>query len=376
MQAQCWPFFVNISFHNNTKHLILLIDWNKNMASKAIIGLILSLTFSLSCLAGVVKFNPSHPTQYIVVKGDTLWDISANFLQNPWEWPKVWRQNSQIENPHLIYPGDVITLCFINGNPMICVNNTNDTQPILYPRMRTQDTGEAIAMIPIEDIAPYLNSPKVVNEKELAKAPYIVDFAGEHIVAGAGAEVFVRSILEPTHLAYTTYRQGMTYIDPETDEILGYEATYIADNIILNLGDPATLRITNSKREVRRGDRLMPTSENNAVLNFFPEPPEEFIQGSIISVLNGVLEIGQYDIIVLSKGKVDGLKVGHILSIMQKGKLIHDPFHKNKNELVKLPDQNAGVALVFRVFERVSYALVMHADRNIRVLDKVRTPEK
>ncbi len=343
------------------------------MASKAIIGLILSLTFSLSCLAGTVKFNASHPAQHIVVKGDTLWDISARFLKNPWEWPKVWQHNSQIKNPHLIYPGDVIMLCFIDGNPMLCVNNN---QRMLYPHMRAEETGDAIAMIPIQDIAPYLNSPKVVNDQELADAPYIVDFAGEHIVAGSGAKIFVRSILEPKYLAYTTYRQGMTYIDPETDEILGYEATYIADNIVMSLGDPATLRITQSKREVRRGDRLMPTSEKNVVLNFFPEPPKELIQGSIISVLNGVLEIGQYDIIVLSKGKVDGLKVGHILDIMQKGKLINDPFHKNKHELVKLPDQNAGAALVFRVFDRVSYALVMYADRNIRVLDKVRTPEQ
>ena len=354
------------------------------MASKAIIGLILSLAVSLSCLADVVALNPGHPTQHIVVKGDTLWGISAKFLKNPWEWPNVWRHNGQIKNPHLIYPGDVISLCYIEGSPMLCVDSNagsnmasaTGNQRMLYPHMRPEGTADAIAMIPIEDITPFLNSPKVVNDKDLEEAPYIVDFSGERLVAGAGSEIFVRSILQPDFLAYTTYRPGKTYTDPETDEILGYEANYIADNIILNLGDPATLLITNSKREVRRGDRLMPTSEKNTVLNFFPGPPEELIQGSIISVLNGVTQIGQYDIIVLSKGEVDGLKVGHILSVMQNGKLIPDPFHKNKNELVKLPDQEAGIALIFRTFERVSYALVMHASKNIRVLDKVRTPEK
>ena len=349
------------------------------MASKAIIGLILSLALSLSCLADVVKLNPSHPSQYIVVKGDTLWDISARFLKNPWEWPKVWHHNAQIKNPHLIYPGDIISLCFIDGAPMLCVDSfdtLDNDQRMIFPHMRAEGTDDPIAMIPLEDIRPYLNSPKVVNDNELESAPYIVDFSGEHIVAGAGNEIFVRSILKPEYLAYTTYRPGMTYKDPETNEILGYEALYIADNVILNLGDPATLRITNTKREVRRGDRLMPTSEDNVVMNFFPTPPEELIQGSIISVLNGVQEIGQYDIIVISKGEINGLKVGHILSIMQNGKLISDPFHKNKNELVKLPDQEAGVALVFRTFERVSYALVMHATRNIRVLDRVQTPEK
>jgi len=346
------------------------------MASKAILGLILSLTLSLSSWADVIKLNPTHPTSHIVVKGDTLWDISAQFLQDPWQWPNVWRHNGQIKNPHLIYPGDVITLCFIDGKPMLCVNSPTSDERMLYPHMRTNNTDQAIDIIPSEAIRPYLTSPKVVAEDELANAPYIVDFSGEHIIAAEGNKIYVRSILKPEYLAYTTYRPGDTYIDPESNEVLGYEAEYIADNVILELGDPATLRITNTEKEVRRGDRLMPTSEQEVAFRFFPEPPTEFINGSIISVLNGVQEIGQYDVIVLSKGQQDGLKQGHLLSIIQKGKLVTDPFHKNKNELVKLPDQEAGIVLVFRTFERVSYGLVMHASKNIRVLDMVQTPEK
>ena len=355
-----------------------MIDWNKNMASKAILGLILSLTFSLSSSADVVKFNSSHPDKHIVVKGDTLWGISAKFLRDPWLWPNVWKHNGQIKNPHLIYPGDVISFCFVDGKPMLCVDSgkSSDNENPLYPHMRSTDVDDAIPMIPFEAIKPYLSSPKVVNRDELEDSPYIVAFAGEHIVAGEGDEIFVRTILEPEHLAYTTYRPGGAYVDPDTNEILGYEAKYIADNIIVNLGDPATLRITNSEREVRRGDRLMPTSEENVVFNYFPTPPTKLIQGSIISVLNGVQEIGTYDIIVLSKGSQDGLKVADILTIIQSGLVIPDPFHINKNELVKLPDQKAGVAMVFRVFDRVSYALVMDSTRNIRVLDKVQTPEK
>jgi len=289
------------------------------MASKAIIGLIFTLAFSLSISAAVVNSNASHPSSYVVVKGD---------------------------------------------------------QRVLYPHIRTSDEEAAIAMIPFEAIAPYLNSPKVVSKDELKNAPYIVDFAGEHLMAGEGVSIYVRTILKPDYLAYTTYRPGKTYIDPETDEILGYEAKYIADNVIMNLGDPATLRITNADSEVRRGDRLMPTSEEEVVFDYFPKPPTKFIQGSIISVLNGVQEIGTYDIIVLSKGARDDLKVADILTIMQKGKLIPDPFYKIKNELVKLPDQKAGTAMVFRVFDRVSYALVMYANKNIRVLDLVQTPEE
>lgn len=346
------------------------------MASKALIGLILALTFSLSSSADVVKFNKSHPTSYVVVKGDTLWEISAKFLRDPWLWPNVWKHNGQIKNPHLIYPGDIISLCFIEGKPRLCVNsNVANDQRMLYPHMRSTDAKDAIAMIPSEAIWPYLSSPKVVSKDELGDSPYIVAFSGEHLVAGAGNEVFVRTILEPDFLAYTIYRAGDTYHDPDTDEILGYEAEFIGDSIITTLGDPATLRITNSDTEVRRGDRLMPTSEENVVLDYFPTPPNKMINGSIISVLNGVISIGTYDIIVLSKGAQDGLEIGNILTIMQKGELIPDPYHKIKNEMVKLPDQKAGTAMVFRVFDRVSYALVMQATRNIKVLDKVQTPD-
>ncbi len=346
------------------------------MASKAILGLILGLTLSLSSWADVIKLNPTHPTSHVVVKSDTLWDISAKFLQDPWQWPNVWRHNSQIKNPHLIYPGDVITLCFIDGKPMLCVNSPTSDERMLYPHMRAESPDQAIDMIPNEAIRPYLTSPKVVDEDELANAPYIIDFSGEHIIAAEGDKIFVRAILKPEYLAYTTYRPGQTYTDPDTNEILGYEAEYIADNVILELGDPATLLIINTEKEVRRGDRLMPSSEEEVAFNFFPTPPTELIKGSIIAVLNGVQEIGQYDIIVLNKGKQDGLKQGHLLSIIQKGKLVTDPFHKNKNELVKLPDQEAGIVLVFRIFDRVSYGLVMHASRNMRVLDMVQTPEK
>lgn len=342
------------------------------MASRILTGLILSFTLSLSSWADVVTLKPSHPDRHVVVKGDTLWDISAKFLKDPWHWPNIWRHNPQIKNPHLIYPGDIITLCFVDNKPMLCVNEDRT----LYPHIRTEEGKQAIDMIPLAAIAPFLTSPKVVNKDELKSAPYIVDFADEHLIAGAGTKVYVRKILQPDFLAYTTYRPGKTYQDPDTREILGYEAEYIADNVMLSLGDPATLRITSTKSEVRRGDRVMPTSEADTAFNFFPQPPAEEIHGAIIGVLNGVQEIGQYDVVVLSKGEQDGLKKGHILTVVQKGKRVSDPFHINKNELVQLPNQEAGSILVFRTFERVSYALVMHATRNMRVLDLVQTPEK
>ncbi len=346
------------------------------MAMRIIIGFIFALTFSLSLWADTIKLNPSHPMRYVVVKGDTLWDISAQFLQDPWQWPTVWHHNGQIKNPHLIYPGDVITLCFIEGNPKLCVNSSStNNQAILYPHIRTSDENNAIPMIPVEAIMPFLLSPKVVDKNTLEDSPYIIDFSGEHLIAGADTSIFVRTILEPKFLTYTVYRPGKTYTDPDTDEILGYEAQHIADSTIFKLGDPATLLITHVKSEVRRGDRVMPSSEEHETFNLFPVPPKKTIKGSIISVMGGVHDIGQYAIIVISKGRQDGLKKGHLLSVIQKGKIIPDPFNKNKNELVQLPDQEAGTVLIFRTFKRVSYGLVMMAHRNIHVLDSVQTPE-
>lgn len=339
---------------------------------RSIIGLIFLLTFSLSSGADVVKINPDHPTKHIVVKGDTLWDISAKFLENPWEWPKIWRHNIQIKNPHLIYPGDIITLCFINNQPMLCVSSEGRLQPsIRYENYAP----EAIAMIPMGAIRPFLISPKVLNEDELNSTPYIVAFADEHIIAATNANIYVRAILKRDFMYYTTYRVGETYKDPDTDEILGYEAIHIADNTVIALGDPATLSTTRALREVRLGDHLMPAEEVNLDFNFYPIAPSEKIDATIIASMVASQEIGQFDIVVLNKGAKDGLKLGHILDTVQEGQLIKDPYNQTGHELVKLPNRKSGSLLIFRTFDRVSYGLIMHASRNIRVLDKVRTPE-
>ena len=339
---------------------------------RTIIGLIFFLTFSFGCSAEVVKINSDYPTKHVVVKGDTLWDISARFLENPWEWPKIWRHNNQIKNPHLIYPGDIVTLCFINQQPMLCV----DSDERLQPRIRYEEHApQAIAMIPMDVIRPFLISPKVLNEDELNSAPYIVAFADDHLISATDSNIYVRSILKREFMRYTTYRVGETYKDPGTDEILGYEAIHIADNTVISLGDPAILSTTRALREVRLGDHLMPAEEAELNFNFYPIAPKKKIDASIIASMADSQEIGQFDIIVLNKGTKDGLKLGHLLDIIQEGNLIKDPYHKTGHELVKLPSRKSGSLLIFRTFDRISYALIMHSSRNIRLLDKVQSPE-
>ncbi|MFI3154640.1 MAG: LysM domain-containing protein [Methylococcaceae bacterium] len=371
------------------------------MAFRTFIGLIASLLISLNASADEIQINPSHPDQYTVVQGDTLWDISGKFLKHAWQWPELWSRNAQIKNPNLIYPGDTLYFSMVDGKPQLSLSRSELPQPAnpntscvlqeeeykygrkdfavsadgkVLPCIRETKLQQAIRLIPTETIASYLSSPKVLNEDELSSAPYVVDFAGEHLVVGAGDRVYVRSITEQKNLSYTIYRPGNAYISPESEEILGYEAQYIADALLQKTGDPATLAIVKSVREIRTGDRIMPNVEQEIALNYFPRPPEQSITGSIISVLGGVSQIGQYNVVVIDKGAADGLLVGHELNIYQRGKIITDSYSPIKNDTVNLPDEVAGTLMVFRPFERVSYALVMKATQALHVLDKVRTP--
>jgi len=333
-------------------------------------GLLVPLLFCANSWADNIKINPDHPDEYMVVKGDTLWDISGKFLENPWQWPKLWENNPQIENPDLIYPGNTLYFSVVDGRPRLSFSKTQS----LKPRIRESSIEQAIKIIPTDAIAQFLTSPKVVDEKELAESPYVIDFAGEHLIAGAGDRIYVQSISNPKSLSYTVYRQGEAYISPITQEILGYEAKYIADTSIERAGSPATLAITQSDSEIRIGDRLMISAEGELALNYFPRPPKANISANIISVLDGVSQIGQHNIVVLDKGLADGLETGHILDIYQRGQVISDPYSDNKDANVKLPDEIAGILMVFRPFERLSYAIVLEATQAIHVLDKVQTP--
>ncbi|MES9816296.1 MAG: LysM peptidoglycan-binding domain-containing protein [Candidatus Thiodiazotropha sp.] len=335
-----------------------------------LIGVISGLLLSFSALAAEhVALNPSHPERYTVVKGDTLWDISSMFLRDPWLWPEVWYVNPQIENPHLIYPGDEIVLTYRDGRPVLQLSRKNS----LSPRVRATPLDQAIPTIPIDAIAPFLTRPYVVDENELEKAPYIVHFLDDHIVGGAGISYYARSIMEERPIQYAVVRPEKPYKDPDTGEILGYEALYVGTSELKRTGDPAKLLLTSSDMEAIIGDRLIKEQEDEPLIDFQPRVPENPIEGRIISVLNGVTQIGQYNVVVLNKGANVGLEAGHVLRILQGGEAIRD-IVKGRGETVTLPLEEAGHLMVFRTFEKVSFALVMDATKPLHVLDWVRTP--
>lgn len=351
--------------------------------------------FSLNIQAENIQLIPNYPQQYTVVKGDTLWGISEKFLANPWQWYKVWQNNSQIENPYLIVPGDTVYLSYVNGQPQLSLGSNAssngvfdmsdksdrrvnlDNNPIIEPfrpRIRESKLTEAIKSIPISVIAPFMSSPKIVSATELSEAPYVISVVGEHIIAGAGDLIYVRAIEHPENLGYTVFRSGETYVSPVTEEVLGYQARYIANATIQTTGDPAKLLITHSNSEIRSGDRLLPNPEHEVTLHFFPRTPEDDIKGSIISILDGVDQISQFQVVVIDQGIRDGIEVGHVLEVLQRSRVISDPYGRLTNGAVQLPDESAGLLMVFRTFEKLSYAIVMEASKVMRIFDKVQSP--
>jgi hypothetical protein len=336
-----------------------------------LIGFILGLLLTCSTFAaGPVALNPAHPDRYTVVKGDTLWDISAKFLRDPWLWPDVWYVNPQIENPHLIYPGDEIVLTYRDGRPILSLNRKNR----LEPHIRATPLKDAIPTIPVDAIAQFLNRPYVMEKDALEQAPYIVHFLDDHILGGAGISFYARSIEQDQPVRYTIVRPGKPYKDPDTNEILGYEAAFIGDADLKRPGDPAKLLIISSEQEAIIGDRLIEAEDEEPLANFQPRAPERNVEGRIISVLNGVSQIGQYNVVVLNKGANDGLEPGHVLQILQGGEAVRD-IVKGQGETFTLPLEEAGMLMVFRTFDRVSFALIMKATKPLHVLDWVRSPQ-
>ena len=396
------------------------------MLNKILISFVL-LVMAAYANADEIKINPDHPDNYTVVKGDTLWDISARFLEEPWRWPEIWNVNPQIANPHLIYPGDIISLSYQDGAPVLSVNRgsvVNGRNVKLSPEIRYSDNEEAIKTIPIDAIQQFLERPLVLEENEMKYWPYVVSSYDEHLISTTGNTIYIRGDLDEDTSKYSIYRMGEPYINPnneEDDEVLGYEAIYVGDAIIEKRGDPASAIVTSVDREVLNGDRLLPQSNTDVNSEFIPKPPLRDVDGQILSVVDGVSQIGQYQIIVLNLGLEEGIEPGNVLGIYQSGKVVKDkigpniskspeekaaerqeivdngtipekialgikekieffdeavPYISNKQakeESVQLPEEYVGVAMVFRTFNKVSYALVMETAGAVHVNDKVKS---
>lgn len=343
-----------------------------------LLGLAVSATAATDDLSQYLRDD--HPEVYTVVKGDTLWDISGRFLERPWLWPEVWRINPQIENPHLIYPGDRIALVWVDGQPQLRLErgdagrtyrvSPSDTEK-LEPQIRSTPLETAIPAIRLDAIQGFLVQNRVVEPGMLDTAPYVVQGESERIVLGAGDRLYVRGTL-PDSESFNIVRKGPLYVDPETNEVLGREATYIGlGQAVAQDADIATMLVNSTREEVQIGDRILPTEERRLESTFFPSGPSQEIDGQIISVFGGVTQVGQYDVVVLNRGEREGLVPGNVLAIYKRGALARD---RVANETIRLPSERAGLLMVFRTFNKLSYGLVLETERPLAVFDQARNP--
>jgi nucleoid-associated protein YgaU len=340
------------------------------------------LSFTAIVTAEDVALAANHPNSYVVQKGDTLWDISGKFLQNPWEWPKIWHVNPDICNPNLIYPGDTVNLVTIDGQKKLDVKRANpcggtvkmspSSDGKLDPRIRVEPLEAAIPAIPLDIIDPFLSGSRIVKPGVLEAAPYVLTGNQKHVVTGAGDSVNARGTFDPKVPIYGLYRQGKVYTDEETDEVLGVEAIDIGSGkIIRTEGDIAEVSILRSTKEVLGADRLLASEERAIDAIFYPSAPEKEINGKIIDVEGGVNQYGPMNVVLIDKGQREGLESGNVLAIYQEGETIKDPV---TGETVKLINDRAGLLMIFNVFEKTSFALVLESDRPLSVGALVKKP--
>ena len=342
-----------------------------------IIALLSTFTlFTASVYADELQIREDAPDRHVVVKGDTLWAISGRFLKSPWRWPEVWQLNKEeIKNPHRIYPGDVVLLDRLTGT--LRLSKTEKYQGRGFekrsPQTRIEPSANlAIPVISPADIGPFLSQPLVIEEGGLDKAPRILANEGDRVAVGAGSRAYVTGLPAGGPKLWHIFRPGKPLIDPETQKTLGHEALYVGDVRVLKAGDPATVDIIKSEREVSRDDRLV-AATNVDLTNFVPRAPSGAVRGRVIGAYGGVAEVGRGSIITLSVGTKQGLELGNVLAILRAGE-VPDYRSGDFKRVVKLPEERIGLALIFRVFDNVSYALVMKSDLSVKVNDAVVTP--
>lgn len=315
------------------------------------------------------ELRSDHPERYTVVKGDTLWDISARFLNNPWYWPEIWHVNPQVQNPHLIYPGDRLALVYIDGKPRVTKVSSSDVVK-LSPQIRSESIDTPIPAIPLDAISSFLSETRIVSPEELNGAPYVLEGEDGRIITGAGDRVYARGEKPADRVG--VFRRSKQFMDPDTGEFLGLEARSIAKGeVTAENGDVLTLNLTNSSEEVRIGDRLLISEDRRLTTNFVPTPPGDDIEGVMISVEGGVNQIGQYDVVAINRGEREGLEPGNVMAVLKSGNMVRDPV---TNEMIELPSERAGLLMVFQTYEKMSYGLVLQATRPLSVGDKVTNP--
>lgn len=386
--------------------------------------MMIALLVALPLVAQDVEIRDDHPDEYVVREGDTLWDIAGRFLTRPWQWPAIWQANPEIDNPHLIYPGDRISLVYVDGEPRLVMDGTRR----LSPEIRREDASGPISTIPLEAIEPFLVKPRVVTSDELEQLPYVVANEDRRYVAAEPDRSFIRGldgarVNDEFMIARLSFQFERTENDDGSSirqnrmranlgavpsgerpvsagarrfnpfdrggEVIGYQLWEVARARVLATGEPATVEILDADYEVRAGDYLLPVDPYIYDLTFYPQPPEFDIPANarVIGIHGGDVEVGHFQIVALEIGTDDGVEPGHTFSVFHPGETVRDGFYEglrgrpaprgiDGGKKVDLPEQYSGLVMVFRAFDQVSYALVMDGMRGVREGDRLAHPDR
>lgn len=327
-----------------------------------------------------IALAPNAPDSYVVKRGDTLWGIARTFLRDPWYWPEIWHVNPQVENPHLIYPGDTLRLVYIDGQPRIVLER-GDTVHV-SPRLRSEPREAPIKTIPFQTVAAFMSKPSVLTDEQLKEAGYLLSSRDNHEAISEGNTIYVRGLKSvEVGQRYAIVHVGDALHDPDDNALIGYNGIYTGSGRVTRSGDPTTLLMTDSSRESEPGDKVLPGNIDVA-LDFVPSAPRKPVTGRIMAVSDGVNTIGQYQVVVINRGARDGLAPGNVLMVYDAGGLVSDRekhgFLSGSSEFfaekVRLPDERTGTFMVFKTYDRVSYGLIMEAKDIIRVKDRVSNP--
>ena len=351
--------------------------------------------------ADTVRLHENAPDKHIVVKGDTLWDISATFLKDPWKWPEVWGFNrEQIKNPHLIYPGDVVYLHYVDGKPRLSLEKGRFGETVkLSPQVRSEPIvlkDQGVSSIPLSAILPFISKGVVGSAEELINAPRVLGSAtGDSRVMFAKGDLVFATTSEIPGQNWRVMRMGQALKNPDNEkEVLAYELVYVGEAVSVAAGDPQTLRITSNDQEILERDRLLPAWDGNPP-QFMPHEPEKPVNAKVVAALGGPTMAGTWMNLVLNQGKKDGIAEGHVLALFKPGRSIADPkclraekiafmsgrgrehaedCKPNKDDKSALPETRIGEAFVYRVFDQLSYALVVRSTEPVSTGDAARNP--